>query len=657
MQYAPDLNYRAAMRDVGWDVDHPPLSFKLDGRHSDTLLPGWWRSESSAPAPGGIQRVFRFVEPTSRLTMAVCVREFTDFPAWDWVVEFANDGQSDTPVIEDVFPFDVTFPMSPSERYFLHFAKGSSCRLDDFLPVTEELSTGKNPVRTLASIGGRSSDGVLPFMNVQMGLLPGRGFVMAVGWTGQWQAVFARGERGRDPMRVSAGMQHTRLRLRPGERIRTPRILVVNWQGDDPIIGNNLLRQLLLAHYVPRHDGAIVMPPIAHNTMMTYVTTGIMTEENQIETIRREAELGIEAHWIDACWYGSGGTWPLELGNWRVRRDRFPRGLAPVSEAAHGAGMKFILWFEPERVHRDSLLAQAHPEWLLRSDDYPEFHLVNLGLPEARAYLTDLVSKLIAEYGVDIYRQDFNRPPLSFWRPADAPEREGMTEIRYIEGLYAFWDELRARHPGLAIDNCAAGGRRIDLETITRSFPLWRSDKSDGQPAGKEHQVGDQTHTAGLSRWVPLHTGPVWHFTHYDFLSALGAGIVPYANILEPEFPIATARRALALLKELRPIILGDFHPLIPLTAEYHDWCAYQYHRPVAGDGFAVFLRRHKSPYPILQATLRAVQPDATYDVTLARDFESAEQKRMEGRELTSLEVVIPDKAGSLLLRYRKILR
>jgi len=42
----------------------------------------------------------------------------------------------------------------------------------------------------------------------------------------------------------------------------------------------------------------------------------------------------------------------------------------------------------------------------------------------------------------------------------DTPDRQGMTEIRYVEGLYEMWDELRAKHPGLLIDNCASGGRR-----------------------------------------------------------------------------------------------------------------------------------------------------------------------------------------------------
>ncbi len=72
-----------------------------------------------------------------------------------------------------------------------------------------------------------------------------------------------------------------------------------------------------------------------------------------------------------------------------------------------------------------------------------------------------------------------------------------MTEIRYIEGLYTFWDELRLRHPNLIIDNCASGGRRIDLETVSRSVALWRSDYRYFEPNGQ------QCHTYGLSFYLP----------------------------------------------------------------------------------------------------------------------------------------------------------
>src|SRR5205823_8017603 len=125
-------------------------------------------------------------------------------------------------------------------------------------------------------------------------------------------------------------------------------------------------------------------------------------------------------------------------------------------------------------------------------------YLLNLGIPAARQYVTDMISRLIEEDGVTCYRQDFNTDPAPFWKAADAPDRVGMTEIRHIEGLYAYWDELVARHPGLWIDNCASGGRRIDLETISRSIPLWRSDLQASPDFFSQTAMQNQTHGLGL---------------------------------------------------------------------------------------------------------------------------------------------------------------
>ena len=50
--------------------------------------------------------------------------------------------------------------------------------------------------------------------------------------------------------------------------------------------------------------------------------------------------------------------------------------------------------------------------------------------------------------GIDVYRNDFNIDPLEFWRAADSPDRQGITEIRYVEGHYAMWDELRPAASG-----------------------------------------------------------------------------------------------------------------------------------------------------------------------------------------------------------------
>ena len=62
------------------------------------------------------------------------------------------------------------------------------------------------------------------------------------------------------------------------------------------------------------------------------------------------------------------------------------------------------------------------------------------------------------------------------WEYNDEDGRRGIVEIKYINNLYYFWDSLLARFPHLLIDNCAGGGNRIDIEMLSRSVSLWRSD-------------------------------------------------------------------------------------------------------------------------------------------------------------------------------------
>ena len=147
----------------------------------------------------------------------------------------------------------------------------------------------------------------------------------------------------------------------------------------------------------------------------------------------------------------------------------------PVSAAAEKNGLKFLLWIEPERVRVGTWLDRERPKWVLKTLQHMTTGLLNLGNKDARRWLTDTISGLIDE-GISVYRQDFNMDPIDYWKFADKKTRQGITEIRHVEGLYEFWDELLRRRPGLLIDNCASGGRRLDLETVSRSMALWRTD-------------------------------------------------------------------------------------------------------------------------------------------------------------------------------------
>ena len=109
------------------------------------------------------------------------------------------------------------------------------------------------------------------------------------------------------------------------------------------------------------------------------------------------------------------------------------------------------------------------------------------------------------------------------------------------------------------------------------------------------------------------------------------------------------------MLKRLRPYYLGDFYPLLPLTAAAHDWCAYQYDRPDLGAGFALFLRRHQSPFPTMDSALHAIEETAEYEVKLAADFSGTAGCRMRGAELARLPIAIDEMPGAVLLEYRRI--
>ena len=650
-----------------------PFAARFGGQDLRELLPSWKREGTAGPWDGGTAEQTVWTDAGTGLQVMRRLRRFDEFPAVDWFVELTNTGPSDTAILEDVQALDVALEVA-DRRVDLHYANGSLCQVDDFLPQRVEL--GSRYDRTFAPAGGRSSNGVLPFMNLQF---PGGGVVIGIGWSGQWAARFNRFD---DRLRLVIGQQTTHLRLRPGETIRTPRVLLLEWEGDEPMDGQNLLRRLLLAHYLPRVNGRVPAPPVAQCLQAYYYQTGQAGEKLEQEALPKVAELGADTYWIDACWYGrSGRNWWEEVGSWVIQPDRFPNGLKPIADQAHARGMRFLLWFEPERVRRDSILAQEHPEFLLGSPDDKDNLLLNLGDEAALRHIRDLLSEHIGRIGIDVYRQDFNFDPLTYWQAADAPDRVGMTENLHVQGLYRLWDELRRRHPNLWIDNCASGGRRIDLETLSRSLPLWPSDFHDtvGLSAGMNLHVGDQCVNAGLARWVPLFGGGVWNFEPYavrsqaigGFTFGMHIGFEDYRRPSDPQvfnfpavaargktllgegFPAELARAAIGEHNGLQPYVTGDFWPLLPLTTSAHDWCAFQFHRHDLNAGFALFFRRHGSPFSSMQAGLRWINPTAGYRVTFSAGYDPSPEQIMSGRQLQELPVQIDERPASLLLQYR----
>ena len=617
-----------------------PFSFRYGGLPCAKFLGDWPRTVETSDTPSRHLWQVHWQDPKTGLRLTATVTVFKRYPAVDWVLEFENTGSADTPLLEDVQPLDAQLRTG----YFhtpvrLHSLQGDVCGENSFLPTETEVEPGKPVV--LSPGGGRPSNGAFPFFNLQYG---DQGLLGAIGWSGQWRASFERSAAG--PTTLRAGMEKTSLRLHPGEKLRTPRILILPWKGDR-LEAHNRLRRLLLFEYVPRQNGRPLRLPIALQCFDRYVNArpDWGTEACQLEVAKAAHQIGCDTHWLDAAWFPGG--FPNGVGNWFCSPQGFPNGLKPLSDACHQMGLKLIVWFEPERVAAGTQIAREHPEFVFGG---AQGGLFKLSDPAARAWLTDLLSRRISEYGIDTYRNDFNLDPLSFWRQADATDRQGATEIHYVEGHYALWDALLARHPGLSIDNCASGGRRIDLETCSRSVPLWHSDTG----CAPGHADWNQTQSYGLNLYVPLFTGCAWTPDAYDTRSAATAGLICQFAVLDRGFSVAQARAALAEVKENQKFWYGDFYPLTPCALGPGAFLAYQFHRSDLDSGIVLAFRRAECPYPALQVSLHGLRPSGKYSVEFIDDSRVRTQRELLGQELMSdFELRLAKRGSSLLLRYR----
>ncbi len=520
--------------------------------------------------------------------------------------------------------------------------------------------------------GGRPCDGAFPYFRL---LFEDCGLTMAIGWPAQWHARFS--DAG-GAVSVRAGQDQTDMRLLPGETVRTPRITIMGWAGDQSH-AVNLWRRWYRAHVLPRPGGQPARPLLTLSGTDEGVEFTAATEANQLEYQRRFSaeDVGYDVWWIDAGWYPCTDNegkrdWTI-TGTWHTDPDRFPDGLARVSQGAAEHGAQLLLWFEPERVFPGTELADEHPDWVLSrprtdADEGQKPHralsgLLDLSNPVCAAWLTDYISGLIDSYGIGIYRQDFNFPPLDYWRAHDAEDRQGMTENLHVQGYLEFWDQLLERHPGLFIDSCASGGRRNDLETMRRSVPLHYTDWGYGQHPTKL----DFHHT--MFEWLPYfkETSLSWDIAEavqegldakdgdsFAYHCALAPMLAPAVDIKRSDNDFGTVRKMVGIWRSIAEILLnGDYYALTPPGRTGKEWVVWQFNRPsdlsgrAASDGFVQAIRLAGADEDRATVELKGLSPEAMY---VLEEAETGERRELSGAALSNNGLVfeLPRRRGSI---------
>jgi alpha-galactosidase len=488
--------------------------------------------------------------------------------------------------------------------------------------------TGKGRYELESIDSGRSSNPNLPVMWAGWRAPGGEvGLWAGLEWSGRWRLEFGNGMDWRFGFR--GGPRVKNLVLDACEALRLPRVHIGVWAGSPEALYNSVRRYVAEA-LSPDVEGRRPWPVVAYDHWFG------LHEEISEELLRKQAdraaELGAEYFVVDAGWYpATGEKFWAGVGNWqRVDREKFPRGLEPLAAHAKARGMRFGLWFEPERAYRGSDLLGAHPEWFW--DIGGNSGHLNLTLPAAQDGVIEMLLHWIERLDVRWLRWDNNQAPGPFW---DAVDPTGKIQFAYVEGLYRVFEELLRRHPNLMIDNCAGGGNRIDFGTLRRSATMVISDHAEDAHVCRIMQTGGARVFPGNYMNSSLYVGALDAANSTAPLALISrmAGSVTLcghiANWTRKQSRLV--KRYLDGFKTYRHLLMKDFYALTAYPRTEADWDAVQFVDPATGEA-VILAFRVRGDRSTMKIVPKALAAERTYE--LADPLSARTPRRATGAEI-----------------------
>lgn len=206
-----------------------------------------------------------------------------------------------------------------------------------------------------------------------------------------------------------------------------------------------------------------------------------MSVETTKSFIRQFAEMGAEIFIIDAGWV-CPPSHPIDW--WRYNginipnSDRYPNGMAELSDYCHECGLKFALWVEIERLGDFAAAKKEHLEWIA-TDLYgnPNGGFLDFTVPAAAQWAENELARIIVEYKLDMLRVDYNVSYRDYFAFRDVlPGKRECLSVRHQQAVYRMYQNLKRRFPNVVFENCAGGGGRTDLGIMKSFNHTWVSD-------------------------------------------------------------------------------------------------------------------------------------------------------------------------------------
>jgi alpha-galactosidase len=433
-------------------------------------------------------------------------------------------------------------------------------------------------------------------------------------WSGNWKITAEVTDF--DQTRVSIGLNDWDFawRLTPGETFTTPAALGGYSQqgfGD----ASRRLHDFVRSHVLPHGE---IIHQVLYNSWEA--TTFDVDVDSQAHLAQLAAEMGIELFVMDDGWFEGRNDDRAGLGDWWPDGRKFPAGLQPLIEKVNALGMDFGLWVEPEMVNPDSELYRQHPDWVIHFPNRQRTEarsqlILNFARTDVQDYILNLLDDLLQNHNITFIKWDMNRNASEPGWP-DAPGDPRELWVRYVQGVYRVWGELRQRHPQVVWQSCSGGGGRADLGILRLADQIWVSDNTEATARLNIQE--------GFSHIFPANTMEAWVTDanaecislafrfHASMCGSLGVG----GHLLH--WSEAERREAASWIrhyKEIRHIIqLGDQYRL--RSPQENPFSAVQYMSKDRAEGVLFAFRTH-IPEPVMLPPLylRGLDPEALYEI------------------------------------------
>ena len=482
--------------------------------------------------------------------------------------------------------------------------------------------------------------------------LDGESTVVALEWSGNICVEFRKDRNpngdwwvppyeGYISFKAGSGAPAPQYVLKPGGQVQTPCVHIsMCYGGTDDWVAK--LHDHLRRSVTPRQ-------PEGKRNLVEYNHTGY-TRNAQItrELLTREvdmaAHVGAELFMLDAGWFGGADTpWYEAVGDWE-ESPLLGGALPEILGYARGKGLKIGLWVEIERAHEKSKLFRSRPDLFARRGGRATC-LLDLANPEAFEYAYDEIIRLIEKYGLDCFRLDHNQSMQTGGEIVNGGCVE-HTQWEYYEKLYALFDRVAARYPGLLLENCASGGGRVDYGIMKRFHYTQLSD--NWSPNGSINILNGMTLALPPEQCMPIVGAINMAPADTPYIARAGmfghmciSGVYPSVDECN-EDGLAAWRHAVGVYKNQMRAILDTcrvyHHTPFQDYTRRGEWVVLEYAARDSSLIIAGFFRQSESAPAGFEFVPRGVDIEKDYEVTLDNFRKTA---RVSGYELSNSGMVI----------------